>query len=264
MSKLNKGSSFISKEVRKNFTSFYLFGDNSSTKRDLIGNNNLTIVGGNTKTFYGRNGLGEKFEGDKYFVNRSISPTITGFPLFLYVDVQDDGDISLDNEILSLSPWITNYTKQYEIFRGGLGTYRIGAVMTDGSYSSYSNNSKPVLSRAYTASLVMRSITDFTLFVNGEKLTPFQTLANGFSNKNSIVVGANSNGSSKFVGGIFSFGWGIIDPGDDFLRRLTMNPTSVIFQKSYIPMKSVPVLSTKQRRTLSSIGTRIGKRQGHP
>ena len=67
----------------------------------------------------------------------------------------------------------------------------------------------------------MRSITNFTCFVNGEKLTQFQTNATTFETpKNSVVIGASSNGSIAHHGGIFSAGWGTSDPGDDFFTHL--------------------------------------------
>lgn len=265
MSKLGRGASFISKEIRKTFSSFYLFGDGSSIKKDLVGKNDLTFSsGGSSEIFYGRNGRGEKFTGGKYLENRAITPTVTGFPLFIYADVQDEKDQTLDNEIISLSPWITNYTRSFMLFREQSSNDKVRAIMTDGGFSSYSNSSKSIPSRFYTAALLMRSITDFILFVNGERLTQYSTNASGFTTKNSIVVGANSNGSSGFVGGIFSCGWGTIDPGEDFLRRLTVDPTSTIFQGISIPRKAGIVIGAKQRRTLSVLGTQAGKRQAQP
>jgi len=245
MPKLGRGASFLSKEIRNRFSSFYLFNDASTTKKDLIGGNNLTYGAGSQSSFHGYYGKGEKFDGTKYLENRSISPNVTGFPLFMFVCAQDEGDIVTDNEIISLSPWVSGFTNSYMIFRGGSSTNAVGAIMTDGGFASYSKSSKAIPSRIYSAALIMRSITDFTLFVNGERMIQLQTLASGFSTKNSIVIGAGSNGSSKYYGGIFSAGWGIVDPGDDFLRRLTLNPTGVIFQKSFLPMKSGAVIAKK-------------------
>lgn len=260
MSKLANRLS-ISKEIRKNFASFYLFGDNSIVKKDLVGKNDLTYAAGSPEVFHGRNGRGEKFSGSSYLVNRSITPNVTGFPFFIYVDVQDTGDASLDGEPISLSPWVSDYTRQIQIFMEGSSTNKVGGILTDLTAPSYTNKSKAIPSRIYTASLVARSYSNFTLFVNGEKLTPFQTLATGFTTKNSFVVGRTANGGGSFRGAVFSAGWGVVDPGDDFLRRLTVNPTSVIFQKRFSPSKASVVLgSVKSRKTFSALGTKIGSR----
>lgn len=260
MSKLANRLS-LSKDIRKNFASFYLFGDNSVVKKDLVGKNDLTYAVGSPSVFHGRSGRGEKFSGSSYLVNRSITPNVTGFPFFIYVDVQDTGDASLDGEPISLSPWVSDYTRQIQIFMEGSSTNKVGGILTDLTAPSYPNKSKAIPSRIYTAALVARSYSNFTLFVNGEKLTPFQTLATGFTTKNSFVVGRTSNGGGSFRGAVFSAGWGVIDPGDDFLRRLTVNPTSIIFQKRFYPSKASVVLgSVKSRKTFSELGTKIGSR----
>lgn len=165
--------------------------------------------------------------------------------------------------MIALSPWLTNYTREVQI-----GTVqsvnKVAATLTDNGGLSVSNSSKTIPSRIYTAALVVRSYTDFTLFVNGEKLTPFQPLATGFTTRNSFVVGRSSNGGGSFRGGVYSAGWGTKDPGDDFFRRLTINPLKVINPKSKIIFRNPVTYVTKQRVTLSSLGTRSGKRQVQP
>jgi hypothetical protein len=254
----------LSKEIRKNFASFYVFGDNSVVKKDLVGKNDLTYYSGTPSIFYGRHGRAEHFDGTKYLLNRSITPTVTGFPFFIYIDVHDNGDASLDGESISLSPWISDYTKQIQIFMEGSATNKVRTSLTESGATSYSNASKSIPSRVYTASLIVRSYSDFTLFVNGEKLTPWQTSATGFTTKNSIVIGRRSNGYGDFRGGVFSAGWGTVDPGDDFLRRLTISPLETIFGRGIhrIDLQGPgPVYTNKQRRTFSPTGSRMGSRQ---
>lgn len=263
MIKLRKEKSFLSREIRKNFSSFYLFGDNSLVKKDLVGKNDLTYGAGSPAVFYGKNGKGENSGASSYLVNRAITPTVTGFPLFIYVDVQDMDDPANPNYTMSLSPWITNNTREITIGMEGGSTNTVKGLLTDGGFLSESNPSKALPLRTYTAALVARSYTDFTLFVNGEKITPASTLASGFTTKNSIVICGKSNGGDGVVGGIFSAGWGTIDPGDDFLRRLSANPNQVIFQQMFQPRTAtVTASSAKFRRSFT--GTRSGSRQPIP
>ncbi len=265
MAKVGRGRSFIASEIRKNFSSFYIFGDLSTTKKDLVGKNDLTYESQSPSLFYGRDCIGELFDGTKYLSNRSITPTVTGFPLFLFVHMQDTSSTAVDGELITISPWVTNYLKRVHIAKY-LGTPRVGGEINE-DFSSYTNQSKTDPAGVYAAAYVMRSITNFTCFVNGEKLTQFQTNATTFETpKNSVVIGASSNGSIAHHGGIFSAGWGTSDPGDDFFRRLTLNPNAVMFQKSIIPSYFKSAASgavAKFRKTLSRIGTKAGTRQSY-
>lgn len=260
MSKISKGASFLSNEVRKNFASFYLFGDLSTTKKDLVGKNDLTYEAQAPSLFYGRDGVGELFDGVKYLSNRSITPTVTGLPLFLFVHMQDTSSTAVDGELITISPWVTNYLKRVHIAKY-LGTPRVGGEINE-DFSSYTNQSKTDPAGVYAAAFVMRSITDFACFVNGERLTQFQADATAFATpKNSVVVGASSNGAIAHHGGIFSAGWGTVDPGDDFLRRMTLNPYDAMFQKSFQAKRLLQAFTITQRRTFPPMGMRAGSRR---
>lgn len=260
MAKIRGGASFISNEIRKNFSSFYLFGDLSTTKKDLVGVNDLTYEVGSPSVYYGPEGRGEKFDGTKKLSNISISPLITAYPMFIYASaIVTDIDV-LGNTFISLSPWVTGYTKNIRLVEN-TGSYRAGGTITETFYN-LSNFSKVNPTRFYSIAMRILSTTDFTTFVNGEKLGVYQGYASSVTSRNAVYIG-NEAGASSFPlrGGVFSAGWGLKDPGDDFLRRLTLNPNLVIFQKSFKPMKSVSAYTSKQRRTMSPLGTRTGKRQ---
>lgn len=264
MAKLTKGALFISPEIRAKFASFYLFGDMSTTKKDLIGGNDLSYETGSPELFYGRDGVGESFDGSKYLVNRSISPTLNGFPFFLFVHFEDRSDGVNDLELITISPWISDYAKRVHIAKY-FGADRVGGEINEDA-SSYSNTSKKSDSNTYSAAFVVRSISNFICYVNGERLTQFQTNATTFlTPKNCVAIGAATNGNFKHVGGIYSAGWGTIDPGDDFLKRISSDPSRVIFQSGGFnsSMRASGMSGARFRKSLSTVGGRVGKRQSY-
>lgn len=236
MARLYKGKQFLSKEIRKYFSSFYLFNDLSPTKKDLIGVNHLTYGAGSPSLYYGANGIGESFAGDKYLSNDSITPTVTGFPVLLYASGRVTDVSLLGDTMIALSPWLTGYTKSIELSETTGNNKAFGSITE--AFLGLSNLSKSNPVRLYNMAFILRSMTDFTLFVNGEKLTPSQSYASSFTTKNKVWIGTDSSDSFRMHGGIFSAGWGTTDPGDAFAQRLSVNPNEVIFQKMFQPRKS--------------------------
>lgn len=265
MAKIGRGRSFISSEIRRNFSSFYLFEDSSTTKKDLIGNNDLTYEVGSPGLYYGPEGIGEKFDGTKKLSNTSITPNISSYPMFLYASGMVTDQSLLGNIFISISPWVTGYTKDIKLEESTGSSTCIGAITE--TFLSLSNPSKTNPARFYSIAMCVRSTTDFTTYVNGEKLTPYQGFASSVTTKNAVYIGDSAgSGSFPFHGGIFSAGWGLKDPGEDFLRRLTLNPNAVIFQRSIIPsvLKATATGAiAKFRKTLSMIGTKAGTRQSY-
>jgi len=265
MAKISRGPSFLSSEIRKNFSSFYLFGDLSTTKKDLVGKNDLTYEAGSPSLYYGPEGVGESFNGVKKISNLSITPLVSSYPMFIYANAIVNDPTLAGNTFISISPWLSGYTKNIQLFEGsGSQTGRGG--FTDDFYN-LSNPSKSNTTRFYSIAMRIISSTNFTTFVNGEKLGVFQGYASSVPSRNAVYIG-NTAGASAFplFGGVFSAGWGLIDPGDDFLRRLTLNPNAVIFQKSIIPSNFKTAVSgaiAKFRKTLSRIGTKSGTRQSY-
>lgn len=254
----NYGKS-LGDEIKRNFESFYIFGDLSTSKKDLVGKNTLTYEAGSPATFNGKYGKGEYFNRDKMLVNRSIANNITGYPFFMYGCAQVSDDPTYDNTIMSLSPWLTNFSRQALLYVKGISNYSGAGQFVDGGFLSVSYPSKAHTDRVYSISMIVRSGTDFNVFVNGEKLIPQSTLASGFTTKNSIVIGGLSNGTD-FVGGIFYAGWGTKDPGADFARRISQNPMSVIYKtRDKYAHASVTSSTIATRRTIT--GTRAGSRQ---
>ena len=260
MAKIRRGPAFLSNEIRKNFSSFYLFGDLSTTKKDLVGKNDLTYEAGSPGLYYGPEGVGESFDGLKKISNLSITPLVSSFPMFIYANAIVDDPTLAGNTFISISPWISGYTKGIQLFEGS-GSQTGRGVFTDDFYN-VSQASKANPTRFYSIAMRILSSTDFTTFVNGEKLGVFQGFASSVPSRNAVYIG-NSAGASSFplFGGVFSAGWGLIDPGDDFLRRLTLNPNAVIFQKAFQPRRSTPTLQVKYRRTFPPMGMRAGSRR---
>jgi hypothetical protein len=254
----NYGKS-LGNEIKRNFESFYIFGDLSTVKRDLVGKNPLTYEAGSPSIFNGKYGKGEYFGRDKMLVNRSIANNVTGYPFFLYGCAQVSDDPTNDNTIMSLSPWLSNFSRQAIIYVQGLSEYSGRGEFTDGGFLSVSYKSKAHTSRVYSIAMVVRSGTSFNVFVNGEALSPQSALATGFTTKNSIMIGGPSNGAG-FLGGIFFAGWGTKDPGNDFCRRISQNPMAVIYNtRDKYAHASVPSSTIATRRTIT--GTRAGSRQ---
>jgi hypothetical protein len=264
MAKIGRGGKFISNEIRKNFSSFYVFGDLSTTKKDLIGPNDLTYAGGSSgpSLFYGHENVGESCDAGKTLLNEAIIPSITGFPICMFVHCQANS-ASLDGQYaMALGPIGANYLNKYAIGEVVAFQRAIGDMLDGGAYS-WTDESKLVPDRDYACGLIIRSLTDFTMFVNGEKLTADLTTASGFTTKDAVYVGSNNTEAYSWSGGIFSAGWGTIDPGDDFLKRLSANPNQVIFQQMFQPRKStVTASSVKFRRSFT--GIRSGSRQPIP
>lgn len=272
MAKIGRGSSFISSEIRKNFSSFYLFGDLSTTKKDLVGSNDLTYAAGSPSLFYGKNGIGELFDGTKYLINNSITAPITSVPVFLYFNVQMSTSVGSTFRIMSMnSSSPPGY--QIDVVREvGAGARLYGKVThsdlvppNDVSYTRVSKNNS-FYSSVGVFSLRSDALGTLKLFVNGQTVSIDVYRAISISSGGSIdtiSIGAGTTGANGFVGGIFSAGWGTAYPGDDFFRRLSSNPNEVIFQRSFLPTRSSSP-SSKQRRTFSTLGTKAGKRQAQP
>lgn len=263
MAKIRRGPAFLSNEIRKNFSSFYLFGDLSTTKKDLVGKNDLTYEAGSPSLYHGPEGVGESFDGLKKISNLSITPLVSSYPMFIYANAIVDDPTLSGNIFISISPWVSGYTKSIELLEGS-GSQTGRGVFTDDFYN-VSNPSKSTPTRFYSIAMRIISSTNFTTFVNGEKLGVFQGYASSVTSRNAVYIGSAAGASSfPLFGGVFSAGWGLIDPGDDFLRRLTLNPNAVIFQKSFLPSKYTSTdVTAKFRKTLSRIGTKSGTRQSY-
>ncbi len=270
MAKIRRGASFLSKEIRSNFSSFYLFGDLSTTKKDLVGNNDLTYVAGSPSLFYGKDCVGELFDGTKYLSNTSISVPITDVPVFLYFNIKISESNSSTMRVMSMnSSSPPGY--QIDVVRDTGAAARVfGRVIhsdlvppNDISYTHNSKNNSDYYSVG-VFSLRSDSLGTLKLFVNGEKIAidVYKEINIGAgASIDRLYVGAGSTGANGFVGGIFSAGVGVGEPDDDFFSRLSKDPEGTIFQKSYNPMKSNLAYTNKQRRTISPIGTRMGSRQ---
>lgn len=272
MTKIGRGRSFISSDIRKNFSSFYLFGDLSTTKRDLVGSNDLTYAAGSPSLFYGKDGVGELFDGTKYLINSSISVPITNVPVFLYFCVQMSVSVGSTFRIMSMnSSSPPGY--QIDVVRDvGAGARIYGKVThsdlvppndVSSTFTSKNNSSYYCVG---VFSLRSDAAGTLKLFVNGQTVPIDVYRAISISSGgsiNKVSIGAGTTGANGFVGGIFSAGWGTSSPGDDFFRRLSLNPNEVIFQKSFSSIKTGSSL-VKQRQTLSSLGTKAGKRQVQP
>ncbi len=269
MANIGRGRSFISSEIRKNFSSFYIFGDLSTTKKDLVGKNDLTYMAGSPSLYYGKNGIGEKFDGSKYLRNTSIAQTVSNVPVFIYarfhIDDQASGDLRIASFGSTSSP-----AYQIDMLRPtGTGSKVYGTVthsdLTPPNDVSYTFISKS--DADYNCSCVFSLRSDalgtLRLFANGLMRTVdvYRAINIGSgSSLNAVTLGAGPSGANGFVGGISYFGWGTGAPDEDFFRRLSYDPDSVILQKSYRPVKaSLP--SNKQRRTFSPQGARMGSRQ---
>lgn len=269
MANISKGASFLSSEIRKNFASFYLFGDLSTTKRDLVGRNDLTYVAGSPSLFYGKDGVGESFDGTKYLVNNSIAAPITTDPVFLYFNIQISTSVSSTFRIMSMgSSSPPGY--QIDVVRDvGAGARLYGRVIHSDLVSPNDISTTHVSkNNSFYYSVGVFHVRDdasgtMKLFVNGEKVLVDVYRAISISSGGSIdkvSIGAGLTGANGFVGGIFSAGWGTLDPGDDFFRRLSLNPDGVIFQKPFRRI-STSMFTIKQRRTFPPMGMRSGSRR---
>ena len=268
MAKIQRGGSFLSNEIRKNFSSFYLFGDLSTTKKDLVGKNDLTYAAGSPSLFYGKDFVGEKFDGTKYLVNTSISIPITNVPVFVYFNAKISESSGSTMRLLSMN---SSSPPGYhiDVYRDAGGAARVYGQVThsdlvppnDISYTKNSKNNADYYS-AGVFSLRSDALGTLKLFVNGEKqdINVYRAINIGAGGSiNKISIGAGTTGANGFIGGIFSAGWGTGEPNDDFFIRLSKNPYETIFQKSFYRMRAS--VGSKQRRSFSSLGTRSGKRQ---
>lgn len=268
MNTVKRGGKLLSSEIRKYFTSFYLFNDYSTTKKDLVGKNDMTYGAGSPSLAYGSDGLGEKFDGSKYLVNTSIASPITVVPSFMFIHTSMSKTDTSAFHLMTFGS-LTAGRDQVYIDRLQFGGARIvGNIYyanlvapNDISYTFASKNNSH-----YNNTVVFSNRSDALgskkTFVNGQKCDQEQSRTTSLSGPLEVVsIGGGIAGTKPFVGIIYSAGWGTGNVNDGFFKRLSENPNEVIFQKKRSLLKTSAASSLiKFRKTFSSLGTKIGSR----
>lgn len=258
--RLRSGGQFLSREIRKNFYSFYDF---SLTSDSLVVNDQLRtndLPSGLSSIAYGDYGKGGKYDGTYASIN--IDAPVTSYPYFVYASIKHNPTTTYEG-LIKLSPRIDFYPSNY--LEGGvisISNTRLaeGDILYNNASDYRISETLNVTGNVSNVAMVVRGHSDYNLYVNGSKGNPL-TSSGGTPSLTPLGLLSVGYGSPWNVarGIMFFAGYGIVDPGDAFFRRLTSQPLQTIYQKKVFYNK-IGTPSIKFRRTMSLIGSRVGCR----
>lgn len=209
-------------------TSIYLLNDLQTKGTDAKNVNNLTFGAGAAQPSWGYNNGGQALTFDGGDTCDGTVTTVNAFPVWCATSITvgsvaaSQGTVSVGSNtgtaFFTIFVTTTNIAWQLRTLDGSTGTF-----LLNGPASAVGN--------VYHCAAVSRSDTDHTLFVNGQMYTSATTAGGSWSNLVNGGIGELKRTSvgSQMTGAVHWGAWGLRDPGNAFLRDLTIRPYDYLY-----------------------------------
>lgn len=200
-----------------------------------------------------RHGRCLTFDGGDTAINSSLTATVSAFPTWVAGGCVDDTDGSgATIAPIGLSGVGDASTCNFGVRRlSASATWNVSVNNLSAGTPASINTVPAITGQATHFAAITRSATGHTVFQDGQKFTSSTNIGSTFSGWSRFSVGvlARNTPVNHMTGGVFWAAFGTTDPGDVFLRDLSINPWKYLY-------------APQQQYSLSSAGQPTMRRFG--